>query len=311
MAAEKEERGSTQEQRPKGALAIAYDISCKFSKTLSRSPLKALAQWCRYLPVVGTMHGFSHERLCQLLFLMLYIVGCGLEDGEGDERFFNVANALAAITRHQSTFHRRQAISEFLYYKDIETYSNLSRFLHGNYKQALEILSTRDALSTSMKNAGITSPQVFYDWLVEEGEYLRNLCRTPPQETVAMEYYLKLEALQSCQGRLLKLRQSFISYVAGKRDSGTSYEKKHRNEEENERKLIADVQALEAFLKIEVRWVEGCEEWVGAKKMVKEAEYQKALDKLESLLVARMFEMARLNVSGTGEHLSFLFLLLF
>ncbi|KAE9385697.1 hypothetical protein BT96DRAFT_840355 [Gymnopus androsaceus JB14] len=34
--------------------------------------------------------------------------------------------------------------------------------------------------------------------------------------------------------------------------------------------------------------------------MVKQASYQKALDRLECLLVARMFEMARLNVSGTG-----------
>lgn len=102
----------------------------------------------------------------QLLFLMLYVVGCSLEDGEGRERFFNVLNSLAPITCHQSAFHRRQAISEFLYYKDIKTYSNLSKFLYSNYKQALGITSTRDALSTSMKNAGITSPQVFYDWLV-------------------------------------------------------------------------------------------------------------------------------------------------
>ncbi|KAE9394363.1 hypothetical protein BT96DRAFT_827782, partial [Gymnopus androsaceus JB14] len=57
---------------------------------------------------------------------------------------------------------------------------------------------------------------------------------------------------------------------------------------------------LEVCLNIEVRWVEGCEEWVKAKKMVKEASYRKALDKLECLLVARMSEMARLNVSGTG-----------
>ncbi|KAE9386041.1 hypothetical protein BT96DRAFT_750157, partial [Gymnopus androsaceus JB14] len=63
---------------------------------------------------------------------------------------------------------------------------------------------------------------------------------------------------------------------------------------------ICDVQALEACLSIEVRWVEGCKEWDEAKKLVKEAAYQKALDKLECLLVARIFEMARLNVSGTG-----------
>ncbi|KAE9387272.1 hypothetical protein BT96DRAFT_777444, partial [Gymnopus androsaceus JB14] len=118
MSIEKEHQEHTKEGKPKGLLAIAYDIACKFSKMVSRSPLKNLAQWSGYLPVIGTMHGYAHEHLCQLLFLMLYIVGCDLEDGEGDKHFFNVSNALASITHHQSTFHRRQAIAEFLYYKD-------------------------------------------------------------------------------------------------------------------------------------------------------------------------------------------------
>lgn len=125
-----------------------------------------------------------------------------------------------------------------------------------------------------------------------------------------MEYYLKLEALQSCQSHLLKLCQAYIAYVSGKRDSGNIYESKHRNEEGNERKLIADVHALEVCLNVEVRWVEGCEEWLKAKKTVKEAAYRKALDKLECLLVVRMFEMARLNVSGTGENYWYMFLLI-
>ncbi|KAE9399084.1 hypothetical protein BT96DRAFT_994357 [Gymnopus androsaceus JB14] len=54
MAAEKEDHDRNNEGRPKGSLAIAYDIACKFSKTISRSPLNGLAQWSNYLPVVGT-----------------------------------------------------------------------------------------------------------------------------------------------------------------------------------------------------------------------------------------------------------------
>ncbi|KAE9390804.1 hypothetical protein BT96DRAFT_832922 [Gymnopus androsaceus JB14] len=299
MSAEKEERECTGEGRSKGSLAIAYNITCNFSKTLPRSPLKSLAQWSNYLPVVGTMHGYGHECLCQLLFLMLYVVGCGLEDGEGDEHFYSISNTLAPITHHQSAFHRRQAISEFLYYKDIKTYTNISQFLYGNYKQALGITVTCNALSMSMKTAGITSPQTFYTWLLEEGKYLQNLAGTPPEETVKMEYYLKLEALQSCQSHLSKLRLNYVSYISGKQDMANIYERKCRNEEENELKLIADVQALEKSLEIKVRWVEESDEWATGKKMP-EAVYRKALDKLESLLVAQVFEMARLNVSSTG-----------
>ncbi|KAJ3897771.1 hypothetical protein F5879DRAFT_813533, partial [Lentinula edodes] len=244
MAAEKEERDATQEGRPQGQLAVAYDIACKTSKTVRRSPLNQLAQWSRFLPVVGAMHGYAHERPCQLLFLMLYIVGVGLEDGEGCERYFNVSNALAAITRHQSSFHRRQAISEFAYFNDLQTYSSLSRFIYGNYKQALGIISTKNAIRNSMQEAGITSPQVFYDWLVEEGEYLRCLCQTPPKETLEMEYYLKLHALKGCQDRLAKARAAWLEYQPGSRDQTNALETKHRNESENERKLLADVQVL-------------------------------------------------------------------
>ncbi|KAE9393540.1 hypothetical protein BT96DRAFT_999318 [Gymnopus androsaceus JB14] len=142
MGIEKEDRECNNKGQLRGSLAIAYDIACKFSKTIARSPLKSLAQWSSYLPVIGTMHGYAHKCLCQLLFLMLYIVRCGLEDGEGDERFFSSSNSLAPITRHQSAFHCRRAISEFLYYKDIETYASTSKFLYENDKQALAITGT-------------------------------------------------------------------------------------------------------------------------------------------------------------------------
>ncbi|KAJ3892332.1 hypothetical protein GG344DRAFT_45574 [Lentinula edodes] len=296
MAAEKEERDIRQEGRPQGQLAVVYDIACKTSKTVRRSPLNSLAQWSRFLPAVGAMHGYAHERSCQLLFLMLYIVGVGLEDGEGCERYFNVSNALAAITRHQSSFHCRQAISEFAYFNDLQTYSSLSRFIYGNYKQALGIISTKNTVRNSMREAGIASPQVFYDWLVEEGEYLQRLYQTPPKETLEMEYYLKLEALKSCQERLAKARAAWLGYQPGLRDQTNALKTKHRNESENERKLLADVQAFEARLELRKRWTESCDEYKLARTMVKEASYRKALDKLEALLVSRCFEMARLNL---------------
>ncbi|KAJ3890688.1 hypothetical protein GG344DRAFT_48941, partial [Lentinula edodes] len=297
LGAEKAEREKRGEQKPNGRLAVVYDIMCKFSKTVRRSPLNSLAIWGMFLPVIGTMHGYAHERACQLVFLMLYIVGVGLEDGEGCERYFSVTNSLAPITRYQSIFHRRQSIAEFAYYHDLQTYSNLSKFIYGNYKQALRIICSKHLVRSRMQESGISSPEVFYAWLVEEGEYLRNLCKTPPKETIEMEYFAKLDALQSCQRRLAEVRKAWIPYSATARDKTNTLETKHRNEQENERKLIADVQALEERLEISSRWIEGSEQWLKAKKMVGEAEYQKALDKLEGLLVARMFEMGRLNSS--------------
>lgn len=53
---------------PKGKLCFAYDIGCTNSKTVHRSPLASLANYMGYLPAVGTMHGYAHERLASSTF---------------------------------------------------------------------------------------------------------------------------------------------------------------------------------------------------------------------------------------------------
>lgn len=195
MSAEKKQRTRNGEGKPTGKFGCAYDCGCKLGKSVRRSPLEELALWACFLPMIGLLHGFAHIRLCQLLFLMLYIAGTGLEDGEGCERYFSIMNALAAVTRHMSIFHHRQAIAEVVYAHDhLETYANVSRFIYNNYRQLLEILGTRNALSQSMVQAGIRAEN-FFEWLEEEGNYLCSLTRTPPSETLEMEYYLKLESL--------------------------------------------------------------------------------------------------------------------
>ncbi|KAJ3859342.1 hypothetical protein EV359DRAFT_50996, partial [Lentinula novae-zelandiae] len=72
---------------------------------------------------------------------------------------------------------------------------------------------------------------------------------------------------------------------------------------ENRDDLKSEVQALETHLGIRHWWTTGSEEWEKAKKMVTMAKYQRALDKLESLVVACLFELTKLNMSRTGYKL--------
>ncbi|KAF9254306.1 hypothetical protein L218DRAFT_813115, partial [Marasmius fiardii PR-910] len=57
---------------------------------------------------------------------------------------------------------------------------------------------------------------------------------------------------------------------------------------------------LESLLKIERRWVNGSEEWQKAYLMVQETEFRKALHHLEGLVVSHIFELAQINIAGTG-----------
>ncbi len=197
-------------------VGIGYDIGCQFLKTVKNSPLGDLASQLNFQSLVGSFHGHAHERLCQISYLATYVEGIGLEDLEGCERFFSKSNALAASVRYASTFHRQQAIVQYMRHMDnYETYANLSKlnffkftrlqvtvagkFLVDNYKQALDILQSEVLLLEMMEKRGITDPVIFRTWLDEEKSYLSGLRSEPPQETLEIDYYESLVRLQKSQ----------------------------------------------------------------------------------------------------------------
>ena len=181
-------------------LAAGYDIGCRFETTLNNSPLGEKACQLNHRCLVGAFHGHAHNRLCQSRFLATYVEGLGLEDLEGCERFFAKSNALASGTRHASSFHRRQAISEYALFTDrFETYANLSKlfshlllatslflilfiigtFLLNNYKQALSLLETKPAVIAALTKVGASNGEVVHEWLQEEGHTCVNYQRNP------------------------------------------------------------------------------------------------------------------------------------
>jgi hypothetical protein len=61
------------------------------------------------------------------------------------------------------------------------------------------------------------------------------------------------------------------------------------------------VQDLELRLGITNHWVVGDDDWTKTAGMVAKRRYQRALDQLQGLVVARMFELCKMNMSGTGN----------
>ena len=68
-------------------------------------------------------------------------------------------------------------------------------------------------------------------------------------------------------------------------------------------KALAAVHDLEMRMEIGLRWIAGDEKWEAAASMVYRRRYQRALDHLEELVIARMFELAKCHMSGTGTAL--------
>ncbi|KAJ7500260.1 hypothetical protein B0H11DRAFT_1714849 [Mycena galericulata] len=275
-------------------LGAAYDIACGYETTVNNSPLGAKAAKYDLKWLIGAFHGHAHNRLCQLHFLANYVTGMGLEDMEGCERWFAGSNALARSTRYASAFHRKQAIRTYTAHHDtFEVYANLSSFIVNNYWQALDILDTKPALYEAMAREGITDVAEFPRRLKAEKEMLMKLKYEPEDETEKMEYYQKLVNLQARVDRVdeVNMAQSTASKVV------------RRHAAENLEKALVAVQELEVKMGVEVRWVPSCTEWDEAATLVSTRRYRLAINKLERLVVQRMFELTKMNMSQTGYKL--------
>ncbi|KAF6759070.1 hypothetical protein DFP72DRAFT_806955, partial [Ephemerocybe angulata] len=279
-------------------IGCGYDIGCRFGTTLSKSPLGPRAKRLHYRSLVGSFHGHAHNRLCQLSNLAAYVDGMGLEDLEGCEHFFSKSNALAPSVRYMTEFHRRQKIDQYFRHVDAqETMANLSKFLVDNYQQALDIIRGEDDLHRLMRDHGIKDAGVFTAWLDEERVYLNGLTSEPPQDTLEMDYYQRLVELSSTK---------YAATAPPKANGGRrkqSPEVKLRHATELYDKNLAAAIDLEKQLGFSTRWVEGSEEWVSAAVRYSKRRYQRCLDNLERLVVSRMFELTKVNMSQTGYKL--------
>ncbi|KAJ6541151.1 hypothetical protein DFH09DRAFT_1249459 [Mycena vulgaris] len=252
-------------------LGSGYDIGCGFDTTIKNSPLGPKAKDLNFKMLVGAFHGHAHHRMCQLRYLATYVLGLGVEDLEGCERFFSKSNTLSRSVRYASVFHRKQTITTYLAHTDnFETYPNLSKFLVNNYKQALEILDTEEALEFAMEAAGINGREDFIERLEQEKAYLKGLSKEPEAETQQMEYY---QALVNLSAR--------------------------RHARENFDKAMNAVQEIERRLEVQTRWTPGSKEWEDAALLVASRRYRLSVNWLETLVVKRLFELTKMNMSQT------------
>ena len=77
---------------------------------------------------------------------------------------------------------------------------------------------------------------------------------------------------------------------------------KHHNALENWDRDLAVVQELEVKLSVDLGWNPECPEWTSAALLVGKCRYQQCLDELEGLIVSRMFELTKMNMSQTGMY---------
>ncbi|KAJ7680000.1 hypothetical protein B0H14DRAFT_3101793 [Mycena olivaceomarginata] len=292
-----------------GEVTVGIDVGCKVARQVKAHPqLSVLAKENNFKAVVGAFHGLGHGRLCSICNMAMYVDGMGLEDCENCESYFSKSNALGATTRYSTVFHRQQAISTYMRHTDLcDAYQGLTTVIGNKYRRALKIKQGLPALQDAMRALNVSTRDVFETWLAKEKEYLQSMKKEPVEETNEMEYYQKLVNLYASEERLRDIRRvnAFVPAVtdatyaeAAKQTRRLETQRRHTGEVVT--KSLAAVQDLELRLGIATRWVAGGEEWDRAALLVKNRSYQRALDHLQGLIVARMFELAKMNMSGTA-----------
>ena len=63
-----------------------------------------------------------------------------------------------------------------------------------------------------------------------------------------------------------------------------------------------EAQAIELKLGATDRWQKGDRDYIRIQKKLDEEDYDRSMDRLEGLVVARLFELTKMNMAGTGEY---------
>lgn len=295
-------------------LGGGYDVFCKSVKTLENSTLGETVRECGFRALIGAFHGHCHCRKCQLEYLATYTRYIGLADLENCERWFSKSNHLASCTRHESPFHRKQRIVNYArHVDDFDTFPALAKYLFDNYNQALNILKTGPRelgeLLTAVKQRfpGLTiTAETVPGWLEAEKEYFRSLTSEPPQDTMDIAYHqalLKLEASENSRTTIGNAWANLTSrdFRAPLSDHTYTIETKRRHANELYEAAVAAVHALEMKIPaFNPRWLPHTPERLAAAEKLALREYRHHLDKLESLVVARLLELTKMNQSQTG-----------
>lgn len=246
------------------------------------------------------MHGYAHNRPCQLQHHPKYVDGTGIEDFETCERFFSISNNCAGITRYSTPFHRLQVLDLHFSDSDEQHRLALGKFIYSNYRETLTRIREISKLFFKLKLDALVRDGTYKEYLKEEAEHFANLRYEPLQEQSRFKYVHALQQLWRAEGKLdaatkkYRIQPSLVIPLQAKLPTAYS-------QALNEFNLAqAIVGNLEVSLGISLRWQPSSQEYQDALEWAGERTYRLALDKLERLLVQRLFELQKANLISTG-----------
>ncbi|RXW14344.1 hypothetical protein EST38_g11508 [Candolleomyces aberdarensis] len=296
-------------------LVIGYDIGCSFQITLANSALGPRFQASGSRCCVNAYHGYAHNFKCQTQNHPNNIPGVGIEDFETMERFFSGSNAAAGLVRHATKFRRRLYLDLYMKQADADKYLQLGQMLYDNYCQALHIINDDGLrLDETLASDGITTEDLEH-WQSDQREYFGSNLGQEPEENIHRVAYVELLldyaaardfADKKSSAFLHALPQDYdISQPGAKTYESTRSETQRletarRRARDKVKELDEELGDMELRLGLETRWDATMPQYHETLTYIKERRYHQALEGLQKVVVQRLFELHRLNLSGIG-----------
>ncbi|KAL0061720.1 hypothetical protein AAF712_011437 [Marasmius tenuissimus] len=275
-------------------IGLGYDIMS--------AKLGAKVVALRLQGVVPAFHGHAHNRKCQLYWHPTYIPGLGIFDFEECERLFSLSNRLASTTRLATLFHRRQIILEHFNFHSQDKDANFGNWAHQMYREALSRLDNKEPVFKQKCRELRMEPQDCEKMLEQEREFFLKDFTESPETAQKLDYaelLLKLWTTKALSD------EADHEYTKMTKVQGRGHTPQKRLTIQSRRNAMftrwsavnEQVCMFEMDHSIPERWLPDGSEYLEALEGLKCRTYRRALDKLERLVVQRLFE---LNMSGVG-----------
>lgn len=270
---------------------------------------------------VDAWYGYSHNFGCQKRNHPNIIEGAGLEDFETTERVFSASNAVALLTRYASPYNRQVYITIHFQQWDEEKRRNCANMLYNNYRQSLDILSTEGLALEHAKSALGLTDAMLEEYIDEEKIYIASIQVEPPASVHAMMYVELLRSYTEHKSTFETIASRFVTSTpedwAARASNGRTggyatdvartlqlekQEVKRRFAGERMETILREVIAMEVAMGITTRWTPETAEYLETLRYMTTRKYQRALDELRRLVVQRLFELQRLNISQTSKY---------
>ncbi|KAG1869941.1 hypothetical protein F4604DRAFT_1926724 [Suillus subluteus] len=285
-------------------LLVGYDVGCKLAITIASSSLAQRFNDAEYCMCVDAFHGYTHSYLCQDKNHPNVIKGMGIEDLATMEHIFSSSNQLASVTRYASAYNRRVSIDCFFKQWDEDKYLNLGNMLYQNYVQACQIIEEQGSAIQEAKISLDISDDDLKTWSTEQSQYLATSGQEAEWDVHAIAYVELIQKLREARAtsetasamflNATPMNYEFIIPTSTSTPSPYSVNLSQTRKLETRRRqasqrydtILQDIVELE--LKMETL------------KYMSQREYHRALDNLQRLVVLRLFELHKLNISQTG-----------